>query len=226
MKNDRAADKKKKNLITERRAALSKKFAAGKKLSHADMLEIGINQNNDNIPTTVQGPSGIARLIADTFKVNCARQSIQQWMRRDLRPFPRPHNGNFFSVSRCLDWYREEVQKSALNGEHDLFQRAATEKARGEIAAEEHKEWERQVQRGAWIKKADHSRALAAAARIVQTLFDREVETDGPKSGAAELLALGVSATIIETWQQKMKARGIKWTDLRRRQFAKKTSTP
>lgn len=204
-----------------RRAALEKKYAAGRRLSPLELVEIGQRGDSAATPIEAQGLAGIAREIAHLLKIQCSREYVREWKTR-TPPFPHPKENNLYNVAECVDWVRANIL-SARNGhgEHDLFQRAASERARGDIAAEDHKAWQREVERGAWIKKSDHARALANAARIVQTLFDREVEIDGPRAGADILRNLGVGAETISSWQRQMVAHGAAFLDRRRREFSR-----
>lgn len=208
-----------------RKTALERRFAEGRRLGPMELTEIGLRGDDTQSPVEVPGLAGIAREIARILKIQCSREYIREWKTRHP-PFPMAAPNNCYNVAQCVEWVQKNILAKrnghAGNSDPDLFQRAATERARGDIAKEEHANWQREVERGAWVKKSDYVRAMAGAARIVQVMFDRELEIDAPRAGADILRNLGVSSDIIAEWTHQMMAHGVAFVDRRRREFGKR----
>ena len=169
-----------------------------------ELSAIGKSNSGDDIEAYAQGQAGLARELNKVFKTAWTRQTIQSWIKHrpgNAPAFPHRAPNNTFPVSECADWVRKWIYKK--NGAHDLdiFQRAATERAQGDIDREQHEAWQREVERGGWIKKTDHERALIGAARITQTIFD-QAEREAPVTISKITRELGLSGDV-EALQRK-----------------------
>lgn len=106
-------------------------------------------------PESVQGLAGIARIIADHFKIRCQRQDVHQWRKATPIPFPPPGENNFYPVSDCLDWVESHIVNKRNGSSPDIYQRAAEADAQRIIEDLDHERFRRAVERGEYVDKKE-----------------------------------------------------------------------
>lgn len=106
----------------------------------------------------------IARHFGERLPKGCHRVNIDRWLKRDDNPFPKPDDAGRYGVAECIEWV-EQNHQSLVDEDKDtsgeLAQKARDAVAQGKINKELHLKWEREVEKGLWIKKSEHNAILS-----------------------------------------------------------------
>lgn len=134
-------------------------------------------KTSGNTPKEVQGLTAMAALIAGHFKIQCTKQYIARWRKQTPEPFPPPDaNSNRFNVGECFAWVNKWILSKAKTEDSNLFHRQAEANAQNDIEALEHDRWQRDKERGEYIKRDVASRTTIGVIRTYHGFVKAELE--------------------------------------------------
>jgi hypothetical protein len=158
----------------------------------------------EEFPTKVSGQQAMAALINQKYKVRCSRMDIQKWRGVAPEPFPAPDARNDYEVAACFAWY-EKYKLPRVNGNGttpDLFVRLEEETARNDLEGIEHERWQRDLERGAYLKRDVAVRTVAGALKQYHGFVKSAMEHGGPATRREKLQGLGVAAEVVSAFYE------------------------